>query len=384
MYLPLKVGRLALGNCLIQLPNIGNSIQCEPSTFAPWISPEVSGVSLDAAGLVALADFTTIARRTALTGTSTFLDAFVLCPGLHRQQNAPELNGGEYPTCAAMTTGYVFRVENPATVLYLQKVGRTGQLTTLSVRDIRQTETFWSRTLSLLHTTHRAALLTTVPYFGAICLTLWTLVLLVLTADWWGLTVIVILIFSRFCNIIVIRRRSITGWKGASEPGVQGDLLILLSQDRWIRLRGTVDDLKAVTSGQWLREPTFFEGSVAALATVLVYLDAALASNTYQLGKILLLVLLISSAGLLAITNEKTEVLQMHGKLIQVDGKRKKYDRRLTMAEELIRETGRQDWAVRLGMIVPKRDEKVDKKDEGPVPKQDEKVDMQDEGPVIM
>jgi len=86
------------------------------SALTDWLSGGYPKVSLDAAGLVALADLSTVARRTALTGTSSLLDAFVLCPGLHRQQEAPELNGGEYPACAAMTTGYVFRVENPATV----------------------------------------------------------------------------------------------------------------------------------------------------------------------------------------------------------------------------------------------------------------------------
>jgi hypothetical protein len=99
-----------------------------------WSSKCSSNVSLDAAGIVALADTKTIALRTALTGTSAFLDKFVLCPGIHRQQSAPELNRGEYPACGAMALGYVFRVENLATVLYLQKVGLTGQLTTLSVK----------------------------------------------------------------------------------------------------------------------------------------------------------------------------------------------------------------------------------------------------------
>jgi hypothetical protein len=85
-------------------------------------------------GLVALADVDTVATRTACTGSASFLDAFVIVPGLHRQQHAMDLSKGEYPACAAMTTGYVFRVENQATVLYLQKVGRTGHLTTLEVR----------------------------------------------------------------------------------------------------------------------------------------------------------------------------------------------------------------------------------------------------------
>ena len=66
----------------------------------------MGNLSLDAAGLVALADLTTIAKRTALTGTACLSDVLVLCPGIHRQQNAPDLNGGEYPATGAMTTGY--------------------------------------------------------------------------------------------------------------------------------------------------------------------------------------------------------------------------------------------------------------------------------------
>src|SRR3954463_11983732 len=81
-----------------------------------YFSSQVPKFSLDAAGLVALADITTAQERTALTGTSSLLDLLVLVPGIHLQQNATELNRGEYPACAALTTGYVFRIENPATV----------------------------------------------------------------------------------------------------------------------------------------------------------------------------------------------------------------------------------------------------------------------------
>lgn len=331
------------------------------------MSVDLSQVSLDAAGLVALADLSTIARRTALTGTSTLLDAFVLCPGLHRQTTAPQLNQGEYPACAALTTGYVFRVENPATVLYLQKVGRTGQLTTLSVKEVQRKPTTFSSVLSFFYSSRGVSWISTIPYFGAALLTVITLLLLILFKDWWGLFVISLLMFSRLCNVLVIRARSEIGWKGAPEPGVNGDLLILLSQDRWIRMHGAVDDLKTVTSGQWLRDPTFLESSVTAFATVLVYLDVALTSNTLQSGKVMLLILLIGSAGLLAIANEKTEVLQMHGRTIQIDGARKRYPRRLVLAEELIKETGRDDWAIRLGMINSGADSPSKAKVEGPV-----------------
>lgn len=320
-----------------------------------WILRSTSGnngFSLDAAGLVALADLTTIARRTAFTGTSHLADVLVLCPGLHRQQTAPDLNNGEYPACAAMTTGYVFRVENPATVVFLQKVGRTGKLTTVQVDSIETSRTSWP--CSMLDTASPIFMSAFVPYLFACSLTIVVLVLLGMTQDWWGLSMILVLMFARLCNILVIRRRveQAGQWKGASEPGVQGDLLVLLSQDRWIRLQGAVDDLKAVTSGQWMSEPNFCEGAVSALATVLVYLDAAFASNVTILGKILLLVLLIASAGLLAITNERTDVLQMHGRVLKIKGNRKPYGRRLDMSKDLIKQSGRKDWAVRLGMVV--------------------------------
>ena len=133
--------------------------------------------------------------------------------------------------------------------------------------------------------------------------------------------------FSRACNIVVIRRRAICGWSGVSERGAQGDVLILLSQDRWIRMRGAVDDVKKVMSGQWLRDEKQFESWITALATVLVYLGAALAGSAQQLGKILLICLLVGSVRLLAVANVKTTELQIHGNTVKVVGERKKYGR---------------------------------------------------------
>ncbi|KAL9096088.1 MAG: hypothetical protein Q9165_001610 [Trypethelium subeluteriae] len=321
------------------------------SVLQSWTAKGTPKISLDAAGLVALADLQVIAQRTAYTGTSALLDTFVLCPGLHRQQTAPDLNGGEYPAVAAMTSGYVFRVENPATVLYLQKVGQTGHLTTLYVK--RQEPPHWTSYVLARFFTHQNAVpLQTASYLMIPCLTIIVFTLLIVSEDWWGVFVVSALMFARLCNVIVLRRRTDVGWKGAREPGVNGDLLVLLSQDRWVRIRGAVDDLKAVTSGQWLRDMTFVERSVTACSTVLVYLDAALASNMAQAGKVMLIVLLILSAGLLAVSNEKTDHLQMHGCVIKEDGESpKKYGRRLDMAHELVEEMKRDDWAVRLGLI---------------------------------
>lgn len=320
---------------------------------------------LDPAGLVALADITTVARRTALTGTSSLLDALVICPGMHRQQNAPDLSNGEYPACAAMTTGYVFRVENEATVLHLQKLGKPGHLTTLVVSSVRHE----SLTLRKLHGLPLVTGTTTLPFLSYSCAVALSLIiglLLLSLEDWWGLTALGLLMTARLINVIVVRRRATVGWKGALEPGVDGDLLILLSQDRWIRMRGSVDDLKSVTSGQWLREPTFVESSLVSFATLLVYFDAALTGNARREGKLLLLLLLLSSAGLLGLANECTLELRMYDKVLSIAGKPKKYNRRLDLASDLIEQTGRDDWAIRLGMTQPKGNGDSKTSDNGP------------------
>ena len=317
------------------------------------LSLNAPNVSLDAAGLVALADLSTIQKRTALTGTSGLLDILILCPGIHLQKEATSLNRGEYPACGALTTGYVFRVENPATVYYLQQIGRTGQLTTTSVSKPSDDTTYWYNwMLRRFFSAQNASVVSSIAYFTIVLYTVSIITLLGLTQDWWGLAVILLLMLARLCNVVIIRRRAKAGWAGASEPGVQGDLVILLSQDRWIRMKGAVDDLKAVTSGQWLRDESQMESWVTAFATLVVYLDAALVSNVKQLGKILLMGLLIGSVALLALANVATKKLQMHGNIIQVDGPRKSYARRLDLARELISESGRDDWAVRMGMIV--------------------------------
>ncbi|KAJ9651863.1 hypothetical protein H2201_009253 [Coniosporium apollinis] len=62
----------------------------------------------------------------------------------------------------------------------------------------------------------------------------------------------------------------------------------------------------------------------------------------------------MTSAEYLAVANVRTEELQIYGNIIKVDGSRRRYRRRLEMADQLIKETGRDDWAARLGMIVPK------------------------------
>ena len=199
--------------------------------------------------------------------------------------------------------------------------------------------------------------LESVLYTIPVLLTVISLIFMILLRDWWGLAVLLTLMLSRLLNTLVVRQRSRPGWFGAPEPGVQGDLLILLSQDRWIRLQGQVDALKTVTAGQWMHDPNFLESSLSAIGTLLVYIDAAIAANATQAGQIVLLALLMISVGLVALSNDLTKAFRMHGHSIRVKGPPKKYERRLKLAEELIEETGRDDWAIRLGMINPKKQE---------------------------
>ena len=319
-----------------------------------WNSFPFSNVSLNAAGLLALADLRTIAERTALTGGASWLDALLLCPGIHHQSKASELNKGEYPACAALTTGYVFRVENPATGFYLQRVSRTACLTAIKVESPRE-PTFQR----LKAASSRDPLTTPLLYLAAVTLTTSALMLFIALRDYWGVTVMGILITARSLNIAVVRQRATRGgqWKGQAEPGVKGDLLILLSQDRWVRMRGLVDDLKAVTSGLWLADATFPEQCKTSWATLLVYLGAALATNISKLGSVILVALLLLSVGLLALANNGACTLQMHGKELRVDGERKPYERRRMLADELIEETKRRDWAIGLGMVPPEEGE---------------------------
>lgn len=312
---------------------------------------KLSNISLDAAGIVALADLTSVARRTVLTGTSALLDCLILCPGLHRQQDAPKLNSGEYPICAAMTTGYIFRIENQATVAFLQKVGRVGQLTTLSVSPKPNGGSVATRSLRQVHNWQGTSAVSTVCILACAALTVMTISLMIYLADWWALLAVGVLIFARLINVVVLRRRSVEGWKGEPEPNVKSDLLVLGSQDRWVRIQGNVNDVKAVTSGEWLRDPSFSENGAVAFATLTVYLDAALAGNGSTKGKLLLLILLFGSAGLLGLCNEYTEVFCMYGRSVNITGARKSYQRRLHLAEELIKESGREDWAIKLGMV---------------------------------
>lgn len=61
-------------------------------------------------------------------------------------------------------------------------------------------------------------------------------------------------------------------------------------------------------------------------------------------------------------SNEAAETLTMHGRVLEKSGTRVKYERRLEMAHELIKEFGRTDCFVGMGIIQPHQAEEFRKK----------------------
>ncbi|KAH0827302.1 hypothetical protein J3R83DRAFT_3925 [Lanmaoa asiatica] len=297
-------------------------------------------LNFNVCGLIALANIKTIANRTAFTGTASFLDVLFIAPGIHCQQEVAGINQGEYPTTGALTSGYVFRVENQATVRFLQRVSKAGHLVGISVSPSVPHGVVAGGKASVL-------------YLCGIALTVAVVTIMGTIHDWWGLGVLGMLMLARLVNVVIIKRRTRTGWKGAPEPDVHGDLLVLLSQDRWVRMRGLMDDLKAVTAGQWVRDETSLESFGTSFATLLVFTSAALTGNVSNIGGVLIAGLLLVSAALLGLCNALTSSLQMFGRIVSQVGPAKPYQRRLDLANELIEETGRDDWAIAMGMIVP-------------------------------
>ncbi|SJL08152.1 uncharacterized protein ARMOST_11515 [Armillaria ostoyae] len=312
-----------------------------------------SPVTLKAVGLIALADLPAVALRTALVGGACFLDVLVLVPGMHKQQCADESNRGEFPTTGAMTSGYVFRVENPATVSYLQSIGQTGHLVTARVSQHPSQNTDISLQKRVVQSLFVAGVPATILYFLCPISTISVFVILCVIGDWWGIGALGMFVSARLINVVVIKRRSQQGWKGATETG-NGDLLILLSQDRWVRLQGTINDLKAVTAGQWLRDLSAPENFSVTFATMMVYTSAILAFNASTVGSLLIACLLLCSVAFLTLCNSLTRCLQMYNCVVQTKGEPEQYSRRLDMAEKLVSESKREDWAVGMGLVHPK------------------------------
>jgi len=86
-----------------------------------------------------------------------------------------------------------------------------------------------------------------------------------------------------------------------------------------VKLRGTPSDLRQLTSRAWLRSKTHLEGYIEATAKLIVYLVAALSGNMTQVGALIMMVLLLVSAGLLALSNHRAKAFRVGGVVAVVD-----------------------------------------------------------------
>jgi hypothetical protein len=109
-------------------------------SFIPsWDPKPFSGLSFSAGGVLALADLSTIAQRTAITGGASWMDSLLLAPGLHYQQAADELfRKGDASSIVNIVderggAAVALKLNNAATANYIQRIAKPGETVTLDV-----------------------------------------------------------------------------------------------------------------------------------------------------------------------------------------------------------------------------------------------------------
>ncbi|OAA70585.1 hypothetical protein ISF_02559 [Cordyceps fumosorosea ARSEF 2679] len=315
---------------------------------AGWTSTPIPSLSLSAAGLLALADLGTVARRTVVAGGASWLDALVLAPGLHHQQAVDA--AAQPSTLTAIETcprgiaplGRRHPVRNAATVDYLERLcaaaeadGAKGQQkrekAEVVIVNVGLGSEEGSELLAMLRrrwqrrrlkrrqdrptATTAVDRLSHILYVLSPLLTLAAIVCMVLLGDWWGLAFILALMLSRALNIASIRNRSRSPAPPPS-PSQPTTYVVELGR-RVVLLRGRADDLRAVTARAWLRERSRADGYREAAGKLIVYAAAACGGNLTQAGAMALSALLLLSAALLGLSNGGGGLceLRVHGRV---------------------------------------------------------------------
>lgn len=201
--------------------------------FLPWSQEPFNNVSLSASGLLALADLSTIARRTALTGNASWFDAFVLAPGIHYQQRCETLNDGQHviktpTTIRNSTTGQEHEVTNQAMLDYLHRVGAAfapSRGVTLAIKSSSDPKSAAANAASSLglkalsrlfshlraeaaERGYRSTILSPLLYASVPLMTAVASGLMIAIKDWWGCAILAMLMIARLLNIFIIRRRT--------------------------------------------------------------------------------------------------------------------------------------------------------------------------------
>ncbi|TGJ81162.1 hypothetical protein E0Z10_g7612 [Xylaria hypoxylon] len=308
--------------------------------FPNWSQTPIPNVDISAAGLLALADLSTIAQRTRISGAS-WLDALLLAPGLHYQQAADAVLS-ELPSpfnaiesVDGKTSTY--NIANTATLQYLERVGRAGQRIVVDVGtvpqrsylpygdDRRKRRSVGQRGIIWRDQEAGIGWISQVLYLASPVLTVTAFVFMVLLREWWGVAALLGLMLSRIFNIWIIKQR--TNWprkpkplpsppeSNSDNPDSLTEYVVDLGRGRVVLLRGLASDLQAITTTSWLRDQTHVEGYLEAAAKLTVYLVAAFSGNLSQIGSIIFLGLLLITAGLLGLSNAHAKAFSMHGRL---------------------------------------------------------------------
>ncbi|PFH62840.1 hypothetical protein XA68_11621 [Ophiocordyceps unilateralis] len=313
-----------------------------------WTATPIANLSLSAGGLLALADLNTVANRTVVAGGSSWLDALVLAPGLHYQQAADALDERASSSTVAVEVGAGFErrhlVSNAALVAYLRRlrldaaaerplmlqVSRAGgekrvgrRLSRLVCRRPRTPSPASSSSSAASDLPLEADRLSHVLYLLSPLLTSAASTLMILLGDWWGFAFITTLMFSRTLNIWTIKQRSrpystkLLLTKPVDEDDDDSDrpteYAINLGDGRTALLVGLSSDLRALTTQTRLQPQTVLGGYLEAASKLLVYMVAALSGNLSQAGAMVLMALLLVSAGLLGLSNARASGLRING-----------------------------------------------------------------------
>lgn len=311
--------------------------QTSRTFISSWTTEPIPSLSLSAGALIALADLQTIAQRTVLAGGSSWLDAFILAPGLHYQQAADAL--GRHSSHEEASTVVEARCEgsddrypisNPVVVNYLRKVCAEAQVdpVTLDI-DLDEVGEAFAKQLSCLlgrrrkkadadHRPFDIDWFSHLFYLASPLLTIGALVFTILLKEWWALAAVIALMLARIFNIFIIKQRCKPILPQPPPTSSEDDIIeytVDLGGGRHVLLRGRPADLRAITAQTWLRDKTHMEGFFEAAAKLLVYLVAAFSGNLTQAGSVVLMALMLASAGLLGLSNAHLKSFRMHGRV---------------------------------------------------------------------
>lgn len=122
---------------------------------------------------------------------------------------------------------------------------------------------------------------------------------------------------SRLLNIYIIKQRTPPP-PAPSSPSKMSEYTVPLSSTLSVRMRGPASDLAALTTETWLLPKTASQGYLEAIAKLAVYMVAVFSGNISQAGNMVLLVLLLGSAGLLGLSNGFMKGVKGKGRVARV------------------------------------------------------------------